>query len=279
MEMYPQSLVAIFLFIVGSAAGSFINVLSDRLPNDETILGRSHCEYCKHTLSWLDLFPIISYLFLRGRCRYCRKELSFYYPLVEIATGTIFVLTWFFLPTELNSGVSQIIQIGAYEVSKVTLLRVVALGIVGCLSVVLWADMKFQIIPDSMQVCLVILALTYRGLMQSPTLNNILYILFEGLVIMSLLLILYILTKGKGMGFGDVKLAFIIGLLLGIKGGLIALYISFIFGALLGLILILRRAKSLKSKIAFGPFLIGGIVGVLFFKKEIFDIIRLYWGV
>src|SRR3989338_3394559 len=82
---------SIFLFIFGTAIGSFLNVLIDRLPREESINGRSHCEYCKKTLSPLDLVPVLSFLFLKGKCRYCGRKLSWQYPGIEILTGLLFV--------------------------------------------------------------------------------------------------------------------------------------------------------------------------------------------
>src|SRR4051812_43059867 len=93
----PDILTNIFIFILGAAVGSFLNVLSDRLPEDRSIMGRSHCEKCKHTLAWYDLLPILSFFLLRGKCRYCHIKLSFYYPSVEIVTGLVFVLSWSFM--------------------------------------------------------------------------------------------------------------------------------------------------------------------------------------
>src|SRR3989344_3248327 len=83
---------SIFLFIFGTAIGSFLNVLIDRLPREESIMGRSHCEYCKKILSPIDLIPVLSFLFLKGKCRYCGKKLSLQYPGIEILTGVLFVL-------------------------------------------------------------------------------------------------------------------------------------------------------------------------------------------
>ena len=86
----------LLLFLIGIAIGSFLNVLIDRLPNEEKITGRSHCDHCQKKLAWYDLIPVISYVFLGARCRYCSKKLSFFYPMVELITGIMFiwVLGW-----------------------------------------------------------------------------------------------------------------------------------------------------------------------------------------
>src|SRR3989344_6619035 len=87
-----------FLFLLGLAVGSFLNVLIDRFPRDESpFKGKSYCESCKKKLLWYDMIPVVSFLFLKGKCRYCRSPLSFYYPMVEVTTGIIFVLVYVLL--------------------------------------------------------------------------------------------------------------------------------------------------------------------------------------
>ena len=82
----------IFIFLIGSSIGSFLNVLIDRLPKNESINGRSHCDYCKKKIAWYDLFPIISFFILGGKTRCCKKKMSWQYPLIETITGISFVL-------------------------------------------------------------------------------------------------------------------------------------------------------------------------------------------
>src|SRR5689334_5466786 len=86
--------IDIFIFILGTAIGSFINVIADRLPKGESLHGRSHCDHCHYTLEWFTLIPIFSLLALRRRCYYCHKKLSWNYPLSEVLTGVIFVIIW-----------------------------------------------------------------------------------------------------------------------------------------------------------------------------------------
>src|SRR3989338_8983791 len=91
-------MLVFFLFILGLAVGSFLNVLIDRIPNDESPLsGRSYCDKCKKTLKWYDMVPVASFLILKGKCRFCRASLSFYYPLVELITGIMFVVTFVYI--------------------------------------------------------------------------------------------------------------------------------------------------------------------------------------
>lgn len=209
----------LFLFLLGISVGSFLNVLIDRLPKGQTIWGRSQCDYCKKTLRWYELIPIVSYLMQGGRCRRCHRMLSVQYPLVELATGFGFIL----LPNMFH------------------------LLIFCSLLVIFVADLKYQIIPDSMLLLGVVGAI-----------GEIWQNIGAGLLGALFFLLLWSITRGRGMGFGDVKLAGLLGLLLGYPRIVIALYGAFLTGAAVGVILILRGKAKPKTKIAFGPFMIFG---------------------
>jgi len=252
----------IFLFLFGTAIGSFLNVLIDRLPNEKSIMGRSYCDHCKKKLAWYDMFPIISYFLIKRKCRYCKKKLSFQYPLVEFVTGLMFVLVWtLVLPSET-----------AYFMKKLVLL-----GMISCLIVIFFADLKYRMIPDSVQISL--FALGFFSPFASVITAQLFFLrAISAFVVMSPILFLHFITKGRGMGFGDVKLGFIIGFLLGIKAGLISLYLAFILGAIFGLFLIISKKKKLKSKIAFGPFLVLGVLIIMFWKDTIFLLLNNIYG-
>lgn len=247
----------LFLFIFGASVGSFLNVLIDRLPKGELISGRSYCDCCRHKLSWSDLIPVVSFFLLKGKCRYCGKNISWQYPSVEILTGIIFILLWSF---------STIIY-------PTIVGKIIILGLVSCLIVIFFSDLKYQIIPDAIQVALFLFSLLLKlgGIFQ-------LHFFTAGLVVMLPILFLYLVTRGRGMGFGDVKLSFTMGFLLGIKAGLLALYFGFVMGGIVGLILLWLKKKKLKSKIAFGPFLVLGILIMLFWEKEIFQLVSKIYG-
>lgn len=245
---------------MGAAIGSFLNVLIDRLPAAESIGGRSHCDSCKKTLSALDLLPILSFLFLGGKCRYCKKKLSWYYPFVEALTGVVFVLIWFLTPSS------------PYEV-----LRLVHFIGASALIVTFFADVKYHIIPDSMQIILFIcslLLLAYQGL--DP--NIFLWHVIAAFVVMLPILIIHLATRGKGMGFADVKLAFIIGFYFGIPAGLAVLYFGFVSGAVVGIPLVILGKRGMKSKIAFGPFLVSAIIFVYLYQNQLLQYIKKIYG-
>lgn len=259
-----------FFFIFGTIIGSFLNVLIDRLPNEESINGRSHCDFCKKTIAPYDLIPVLSFILLKGRCRYCKKKLSIQYPLIELLTGLIFVLIFNFQFLIFNKN---------FEFQILNLMQLsIFFAIASCFIVIFFADVKYQIIPDEVQISLFILVL-FQKIIEGGTVMQFGSNLFASIVVASPILFLYLITKGKGMGFGDVKLSLIIGFLLGIKGGLSALYIAFIIGACVGICFLLLKKKKMKSKIAFGPFIVSGVVILILFQQQVFSLVQKIYGI
>lgn len=249
----------IYLFIIGLCIGSFANVLIDRWSHDQSINGRSHCDYCKKTLSPQDLIPVFSYLFLRGKCRYCQKKLSLFYPFVELLTAVVFVLSWKFLPGSIVERVSY-------------------LGISTCMIVIFFSDLKYQLISEKIILAMTVLATVFF-------LKNPLNHLSGALILAFLIYLIHFFTKGKGMGFGDVELAFVMGWLQGLTMGFISLYLSFIFGGIYAIIFVFiqkisnkKKTKIMKTKIAFGPFMIFSMFLTIFFSKQLLDIFHGIFG-
>jgi leader peptidase (prepilin peptidase) / N-methyltransferase len=250
------TLVSIFfgleIFIIGLFIGSFLNVLADRLPNDKSILGRSHCEFCHHVLNWRDLIPVISFVYLRGKCRYCHKKFSVQYPLLEILTGILFSATYFFS-----------ISNAALNPNSFIINLIIYLILVSCLIVIFFSDFRYGLIPDEVIAFGSLTAFIWLVLFNSPQLVNHIISAFGACLFF---LIIFIVTKARGIGFGDVKLGFFLGLFLGFPQVALALYIAFLTGGLTGLILILWKKKRMNSAVAFGPFLILGTFLSFFFS-------------
>ncbi|MDP4011935.1 MAG: prepilin peptidase [Candidatus Roizmanbacteria bacterium] len=272
--IFPIPYSIFLLFVVGLFFGSFLNVLADRLSMGKTMGGRSMCDSCKHVLSWNDLIPIVSFVILRGKCRYCKAPFSVQYPLVELFTGVIFVMTWYF------SLHSVLIPSDSY------LLHSIHLGFAAVLIVMLLADFRYQVIPDEMQIALLILgvskilytSIVIGGVGLSVVSQTMGMHALYGLSVMAPLLLVFLITKGRGMGFGDVKLAFVMGLILGLLPGFLALYIGFVIGGIVGGILLLTKKGKRKTKIAFGPFLILGLYLMMFFESEIVLFVSKIYG-
>lgn len=225
-------MVYVFLLLTGFLIGSFLSVLTYRLPRRmQFISGRSRCPQCKHKILWYDNIPLFSFLFLRGKCRNCHRRISIRYPLLEFVTGVTFVV--------IGPNISYLVLAAIFI----------------CVFVI---DIEHQIIPDELVflgLAVVILNLKFE------IFNG----LFAGFLAADFLLLLNIVTKGKGMGLGDVKLAILIGSIIGLRYFLLWLLVSFVIGAIVGIILIIFRKANLKEQIAFGPFLIIGMVVTKFF--------------
>ena len=292
--MYLNFIAYPFLFILGACVGSFLNVISDRLESGKSIIfGRSHCESCKNKLYARDLIPVFSFLFLKGRCRYCKEKLSYTYLVSELLTGSVFVYTAIYL--------NLIRDFNNFSVFSYIYLIIVFSAYI----IVLLSDFKFRLIPDRVVIPIILLIFgvlifngfftyfsTYSrlkadplgiylikvGYMKNimfPIITGTLYAIISSFIISSFFWFLIFITKGRGMGFGDVKLGFLIGLFNGWPNNILAIFLGFLTGAVFSLILILFGKKGMKDTIAFGPFLILGSFISFFWGSQI---VRWYLG-
>jgi prepilin signal peptidase PulO-like enzyme (type II secretory pathway) len=237
----------LFIFLLGLAVGSFLNCIIYRLEKNESFLkGRSYCPNCHHTLAWQDLIPIFSFLILRGKCRYCGKKISLQYPLVELSTGILFVL---------------IFNVAAFD------LRTIYYLIISCFLVIIFIyDLKHYIIPD--KVIYPAIALT--------SIFNFKFLIFKYSILSAFgsaafFLLIFSISRGKWLGFGDVKLGFLMGLFLGFPKILVALFFAYLIGAIIGIGLVLAKKKTLKSEVPFGPFLVTGTFIALFWGNQLIN--------
>ncbi len=252
-----EKLIIIYIFISGLIVGSFLNCFIYRLKKEKSLSGRSFCPRCEETLSALELVPILSYLFLAGRCKSCGQEISFQYPLVELATGLLFLGAFFLYP----------------PVSVSTaLLFFLSLFIFSGLVVLFVYDLKHYILPNKVIYPLILAALVFVSVPAffSSRPKILIDYLLAGLISFLFFYSIYFLTDGKGMGFGDVRYSLFMGIFLGLEV-IVGLFFSFLIGAIIGVILILTGKKSRKDKVPFGPFLIVGTFITLFFGEMIID--------
>src|SRR5579872_1307273 len=251
-----------FLFIIGLCVGSCINVLVDRIPRGESVLfGRSHCDYCGQQLRWYDLLPVISYVLIQGKCRYCKKNLSLQYPLIEIATGLLFI-TLFLLESP--------IFLSQYMLLSVDL-------VLGALCFALFLmDIKYRILSDKLLIVFAFFALS-RFFLTNPA--SIFLHIGIGFLAMLPLLLIFLFSKGRAMGFGDVKLIFLIGFLIGFPNIIICYYAAFLTGAVIGVILIIgEKRKFHGATIAFGPFLLLGMVVAVLWGNILWNFTKILIG-
>lgn len=252
-------------FIFGLLIGSFLNVLIDRIPSGRSFIrGRSHCDKCKHLLSPFDLVPVLSYILLSGKCRYCRRKISRQYALVELAAAILFVFVYLQMP--------YISTVYPWVFSVIFHLMIVS-----GLLVIFATDIKYRIIPDGILLLLIIITVIMR-IYQFPNLLFFNYFL-TGAVFFILFLVLFLGTGGKGMGFGDVKYAFFMGLILGFPKIIVGFYVAFLTGAFISLILLMLGKKKMKSTVPFGPFLALATFIALFFGDKLWVIFRRLLGI
>ena len=227
--------IYLILILLGLVIGSFVSVITYRVPRGlQFVKGKSFCDKCKKELKWYDNIPLFSFLYYRGRSRCCDKKISPRYPLIELASAFGFVTLYLFsLP---------VIYYLLFTSSLVILI----------------IDFEYQIIPDELTWLVLFLGLANS---QQP-----MTALFPAFLFSILFLFLYLVTRGRGMGLGDVKLAIPLGLWLGLERGLTWFATSFIIGGIFATILLLLKRAKLKTKIAFGPFMILAFWIVLLWK-------------
>jgi len=247
---------SIIIFLLGISIGSFVNVLIDRIPSGESILiDRSHCDKCLHKLSWYDLLPILSFIFLNRKCRYCRRVISWQYPLVEVINGLLYLIIYYLFSINIIPG------------SYPTLIYLFILS--SGLLAVFMIDLKYRIIPDQMLIAMLAISVIYKMFFHDGDSMQILNAFLSAVIVSLIFMFLVIITKGKGMGMGDVKFSFLMGILLGYPDIIAAFYLSFLTGAAISIILILLNRKKMKETIPFGPFLSAATLITLLFGHNI----------
>lgn len=199
---------------------------------------RSFCDYCGRRLKWYENIPVISWVVQCGKTRCCHKRLPLSYPIVELLTGFLFLI--FYLIFFNIEGLSFLFFIG---------LIIVVLLVFSAIF-----DFRYMILPDFSTIILIIVAFFLVILNE----GNIIPYLLSALVASGFLMILNLITKGRGMGMGDVKLAVFMGLFLGWQKTILAFYVAFVVGAILGIILMILKRANKKSQIPFGPLMILG---------------------
>jgi len=232
----------IIIFIIGLCIGSFLNVVIYRLHKKESFIkGRSYCPKCRHKLSWLDNIPLISWVFLKARCRYCNERISLQYPLVELAGGALFALALF--------------------TADNYLLLVSYCFFISILIIIFVYDLKWYLILDKVTVP----AIAAAGLFNIILGHSIFNLLSAAFAISGFFLLQFLISKGKWIGGGDIRLGFLMGIMLGWPIAIAALFISYIAGAIIGVGLIITGKKKMSSQVPFGTFLsVGTIIALLY---------------
>lgn len=253
--MYMVIIFAVF----GLIFGSFVNAFVWRFKKHKNwVSERSICPSCKHQLAGKDLVPVLSWLMLKGKCRYCHKPISAQYPAVELLTASLFALSYSFWP---------------YGLTLIGWLALATwLGCIVLLVALLVYDAKWMLLPNKMVFVLTVLAsiLVVILSIQSYSWQNLLLSILAGVVFFGLFWLLFTLSKGKWIGGGDVKLALSLGLIVGtVINVFLVIFLASLFGTVMILPLLATKKLNQKAKISFGPFLIIATIVVFLFGKQI----------
>lgn len=245
----------IIFFILGTVLGSFYNVVGYRLPKGESIIKPKHsyCPNCNHKLGKLELIPVISYLIQKGKCRSCKGKIALFYPLIETLTGLLFSVCYY------SFGLG-------YEL-------VIALTLVSLFVIVIVSDIKYLIIPD--EVTLISALIIIAALLIGTTLKTTFMHILSGLAMfLSMYLIMLLgnyLFKKESLGGADVKLMFIVGL---VVHPLVGFFVIFVASAIaLPISLILLQINNEKV-IPFGPFIMLAVIMFYFLKVDVKSLIN-----
>jgi prepilin signal peptidase PulO-like enzyme (type II secretory pathway) len=240
-------LVAIYVFIIGASMGSFVGAMAWRYYHRRGVVKeRSECEYCHHVLSPLDLVPVVSWLYLRGRCRYCHKQIGATTLFIELGLGLAFLVSYLCWPFGFMS-------------YALILFILWLIGLVG-LTFLLIYDARHYLLPDVVVLPLIALGIgmfVLRMLIEgTSTAHWVVGAILGLLPVSGVYGLLYLYSKGEWVGFGDVKLGIFMGLVLGWQGALLALVMSNFIGLLFVLPGMVQGKSSRKTQVPFGPFLI-----------------------
>lgn len=233
-------------FIYGIVFGSFFNVVGLRVPKKESIVSPpSHCTSCDRKLGVLDLVPVFSYIFLKGKCRGCGSKISVIYPFMEFVTGVLFALSFYRL------GFSAELIIAILFMSLLVIITV--------------SDIAYMLIPDKVLLPFAVVLLGVRLFIPLELWWDS---LLGALVGFGVLFLIAVVSKG-GMGGGDIKLFFVIGLVLGTANTLLTLFLAAIIGSIVGLIVLKRTGQGRKTPIPFGPSIAVAAVIAYFWGADI----------
>lgn len=238
----------ILVFVFGLVFGSFFNVVGLRVPMKESLIQPpSHCTICQRQLTAIDLIPVLSYIFLGGKCRSCGQKIAWIYPLMELLTGILFAFSYW--------------QYGFSEE------LIVAILLISLLVIVVVSDIAYMLIPDKVLLCFLPLLVIGRALAPlTPWWDSIV----GAVVGFGILYSIAVVSRG-GMGGGDIKLFFLLGLVLGTFNTLLTLFLAAVIGMVVGMIVLQVRKQGRKTPIPFGPSIALAAVIVYFYGNVIIE--------
>lgn len=263
------------VFVFGAAVGSFLNVCIHRMPNEESIVSPpSHCPHCGQRIRWTDNIPLISFVALRGKCRHCRAPITPRYVLVEFLTAILFLWVWLKLTPWEHPPLYGI------DFIKAPIYWLVIAGLI----VATFIDFEHYIIPNEITLGGIVAGLVLSGihpqLMDTSSIwvslfRSLLGIIVGGATLLAIAIVGEKIFKKEAMGMGDVKLIAAIGAFLGWQATLFTIFVSSLFGGVVGLILVLGSKKGWQSRIPYGPYI---ALGALLWMLCGSEIMNWYWS-
>ncbi|MCK5416160.1 prepilin peptidase [Candidatus Parcubacteria bacterium] len=247
-----QILLLCYIFIFGLIIGSFLNCLIWRLHTGEGLWNRSHCCKCNKKIVWYDNIPLISYIILKAKCRNCKTNISMQYPIVEFVTALLFAVSFYF-----NTNECYELQAMSYMFRD--------FFVISILIIIFVYDLRWYLILDKITLPAIfiifisnlILGVSWSGMLLAATVGG------------GFFLIQFIISNGRWIGGGDIRLGFLLGIILGWPNIIIALIIAYILGSIIGISLIIKQKKEWGSKVPMGIFLTTSAIITLFWGERI----------
>lgn len=279
-----QIIAWFFIAWLGACIGSFLNVVILRLhAGDSAARGRSYCPECHYTLEWYDLIPVVSFLMLGGQCRRCRKQISWQYPAVEVATAVLFIAAAVVLCSGLQYDPSQSLgAIGWYVLAQLVVWWV----LLGFLVVLFVYDLRWMLVPDAVSIPAIILVIASQLLLQHACPAGMLTTACAGMAWTDMVLaatigggffgLQYIVSRGRWVGSGDIALGILAGCIVGWPAIIGVLFLAYMLGAVVSVPLLLGGKKQMESQVPFGIFLVPAIIVVMFYQPQVVSLIERY---
>jgi len=259
------------IFLFGLAVGSFVNCLVWRLHSGQSLFGRSACPACGQKIAWHDNLPLVSFIFLRGRCRRCHGQISWQYPLVEIFFGVLFVFAWLYNLADIfgPAGIVGLMKLTGdpiwLKARDLWLILARDFSFLAALAVIFLYDWRWQLIPDAV-------ALPAAGLVGALNLFLDFHwknILISGIIGAGFFLVQFLVSRGRWIGGGDIRVGLLLGLGLGWPLILIALLLAYVGGALMAGLLLVSGRKKLGAQLPLAVFLAPAAAFTLFFGSAV----------
>lgn len=246
------------VFVFGLIFGSFLNCLIWRLKTNESLLGRSYCPKCRQQIAWYDNIPLLSFILLKAHCRHCHKKISWQYPLLELGFALVFTVLFFSIAQNFN-----LLEIFQAEFLFLFLRDFLFIFI---LAIIFVYDYNWQEVPMIIVWPGIALMILFSWLVGF----NFLTILIASALTAAFFLIQYLLTRGRGLGEGDIWLGALLGArFVNTQEIFLTIFATYIIGSLVAIFLLIWGKKEIKSKVPLGPFLVIGALISLFFADQI----------